>query len=417
AVITYKGGGINPLTGQSMGSAAPVRLRDIAEVTDSWKDASSSFYVNNEPGIFLSIQKQSGTNAVEVADNVIAKLDEIYNYLPAGVSLKIVYDTTKIIRQSLAGVRRSAILGALLAMGVLFVFLRSFKSTFIIGLSIPVSLLVTIMIMYFSGLTLNIMTLAGLALGIGMIVDSSIVILENIFRYREKGAKAVPAAHLGAQEMITAITASILTTVGIFLPLLMFKRELDIIGVLFKDLAFTIIISLLASLLVAVSLIPVLTGKYLKLYTRTQKPLKNAFWAGLDSSIEKSFTRLDEGYKRLLSRVLDNKGLTGLIMILLFIISLFVMEPLGGNVGLELAPEQAEDFISLELELPVGTRYEVTRDTLMQLAGIAREELKGYKDIFILAGNSGGFSESDIPNRGSLFVTLPPYKDQIDSHR
>jgi HAE1 family hydrophobic/amphiphilic exporter-1 len=144
------------------------------------------------------------------------------------VSLTVIYDTTKIIRQSLQGVTSSAILGAALAMIVLFFFLRSFKSTIIIGLSIPISLLVTIMVMYFSGLTLNIMTLAGLTLGIGMIVDSSIVILENIFRYREKGAKAGPAAHLGAQEMITAITASILTTVGIFLPLLLFKKELDL---------------------------------------------------------------------------------------------------------------------------------------------------------------------------------------------
>ncbi|MDT8297147.1 MAG: efflux RND transporter permease subunit [Spirochaetaceae bacterium] len=416
AVITYKGGGVNPLTGASTGSSQPIRLRDFAEVTDSYKDATNATYVNGDPGIYISMQKQSGTNSVEVSDNIIAKLDEIRDILPADVSLTVIYDTTKIIRQSLQGVTSSAILGAVLAMVVLFFFLRSFKSTIIIGLSIPISLLVTIMVMYFSGLTLNIMTLAGLTLGIGMIVDSSIVILENIFRYREKGAKAGPAAHLGAQEMITAITASILTTVGIFLPLLLFKKELDIIGVLFQDLALTIVIALLASLVIAVSLVPVLSSKYLTLFTRKQRPIKNRLIAGIDTRMENGFTKMDNGYKRLLARVLDHKGLTAVIMVLILVVSIFTLEPLGGNIGIELAPNQAQDVVQISMELPIGTRYEVTEDALMQLADIARREIQGYQDIFILAGNDGGFFGGEASNRGVLFITLPPFEDQIDSY-
>ena len=415
-VITYKGGGVNPLTGAPTGSSQPIRLRDFAEVTDSYKDATNTTYVNGDPGIYISMQKQSGTNSVEVSDNIIAKLDEVRAILPAGVSLTVIYDTTKIIRQSLQGVTSSAILGAVLAMVVLFFFLRSFKSTIIIGLSIPISLLITIMVMYFSGLTLNIMTLAGLTLGIGMIVDSSIVILENIFRYREKGAKAGPAAYLGAQEMITAITASILTTVGIFLPLLLFKKELDIIGVLFEDLALTIVIALLASLVIAVSLVPVLTSKYLTLYTRKQRPIKNRLIAGIDTKMGNGFSKMDNGYKRLLSRVLDHKGLTAVIMVLVVVVSIFTLEPLGGNIGIELAPDQAQDVVQISMELPVGTRYEVTEDALMQLADIARQEIQGYQDIFILAGNDGGFFGGDVSNRGVLFITLPPFEDQIDSY-
>ncbi len=416
AVITYKGGGINPLTGQRTGSPTPVRLRDFADVSDSYKDATNTTYVNGKPGIYISMQKQSGTNSVQVADNIIAKLDEVRSVLPAGVGLTVIYDTTKIIRQSLSGVTSSALLGAILAMVVLFIFLRSIKSTLIIGLSIPISLLITIMIMYFSGLTLNIMTLAGLTLGIGMIVDSSIVILENIFRYREKGAKAVPAAYLGTQEMITAITASILTTVGVFLPLLMFKKELDIIGVLFQDLALTIVIALLASLVIAISLVPVLTSKYLKLFTRKQKPIKSRVLATIDSGMDRGFKAMDNAYKRTLARVLDHKGLTAAIIILIVIISFFTLEPLGGNIGIELAPAQANDVVQITVGFPVGTRYEVTEDSLIQLAEIARSEINGYQDIFILAGNAGSFFGGDVSNQGVLFITLPPYEEQIDSY-
>ncbi|MCK5737341.1 MAG: efflux RND transporter permease subunit, partial [Spirochaetaceae bacterium] len=409
AVITYKGGG-------RTGSSTPVRLRDFADVSNSYKDATNITYVNGQPGIYISLQKQSGTNSVQVADNIFDKLDEVRSVLPAGVSLTVIYDTTKIIRQSLSGVTSSAILGAVLAMIVLFVFLRSIKSTLIIGLSIPISLLITIMIMYFSGLTLNIMTLAGLTLGIGMIVDSSIVILENIFRYREKGAKAGPAAYLGAQEMITAITASILTTVGIFLPLLMFKKELDIIGVLFQDLAITIVVALLASLVIAISLVPVLSSKYLKLFTRKQKPIKNRFFAAIDNAMDRGFKAMDNAYKRMLARVLNHKGLTAVIMFLVLVISFFTLEPLGGNIGIELAPGQAKDVIQINVEFPVGTRFEVTEDAMLQLAELARNELKGYQDIFVLAGNDGGFFGGDSSNRGVFFVTLPPYDEQIDSY-
>ncbi len=416
AVITYKGGGVNPMTGASLGSMQPIRLRDFADVSDSYKDASNTTYVNGKPGIYISMQKQSGTNSVEVADNIYAALGDIESYLPSGVELTVIYDTTKMIRQSLNSVTSSAILGAVLAMVVLFVFLRSMKSTVIIGLSIPISLLITIMVMYFAGLTLNIMTLAGLTLGIGMIVDSSIVILENIYRYREKGAKAGPAAFLGSQEMITAITASILTTVGIFLPLLMFKKELDMIGVLFQDLALTIVIALLASLLIAVSLVPVLSSKYLQVFTRKQRPIKSAFFAKIDAVMEKAFTGLDNGYKKLLGAVLSHKGPTMLIIILIVVISLFTLEPLGGNIGFELAPDQAQDMVQLSVEMPIGTRYETTEDTLLQLAEIARTEIQGYQDIFVLAGNDGSFFGSAASNAGALYITLPPYNQQIDSY-
>jgi len=413
AVIAYRGGGIDPSTSRN----TAIRLRDIADVSDSYKDAPNRVYVNGVQGIYLSIQKQSGTNSVEVANNIVAKLKEVEGALPAGVNLRPIYDTTKFIRNSLRGVTSSAILGALLAMLVLLFFLRSVKSTFIIGLSIPISLLTTIMIMYFAGLTLNLMTLAGLTLGIGMIVDSSIVILENIYRYREKGAKAIPASFLGAQEMMTAITASILTTVAIFLPLLMFKRELDLIGVLFQDLSLTIIISLLVSLLVAITLVPVLTSKYLVLYTHRQRPSGSWFFAAMSNGIGNGFIRFNNAYKRLLNFVLEHKGSMTLIMILLFIVSFFTLEPLGGNIGIESTPEQAGDYLEVRMEFPVGTRYEVTEAALMELADRARREIKGYQDIFIFVGTGADFFVlSSESHRGMLGITLLPPEERIDTY-
>jgi len=417
AVITYRGGGSNPAAGRGTGAAAAIRLRDIADVSDSYKDAPNKIYINGVQGIYIAMQKQSGTNSVEVADNIAAKVEEVQDFLPPGVSLTTIYDTTKIIRNSLRSVTSSAILGAALAMVVLFLFLRSLKSTFIIGLSIPISLLTTIMIMYFAGLTLNIMTLAGLTLGIGMIVDSSIVILENIYRYREKGAKAIPAAFLGAQEMMTAITASILTTVGIFLPLLMFKNELGIIGVLFQDLTLTIVIALLVSLVVAVTLVPVLSSKYLVLYTHRQRPLRNRFFAATGNAIGNSFIRFNNAYKRLLSTVLEHKGLAALIMILVFFVSFLTLEPFGGNTGIEFMPDQAQDVLEVGIEFPVGTRYEVTEAAVMKLADRARKEIRGYQDILVFAGTGAdSFSLSSESHRGVLYVFLPPFDEQIDSY-
>ena len=289
AVVSWRG---------TPGNQKPVRVRDFAEVVDSYKENRTPVYINGKSGVNIAILKQSGTNSVKVVDSIMARLPEIQSYLPAGMELKILYDSTKIIRQSLKDVFSSAILGAILAMAVLFLFLRSLKSTIVIGLSIPISLLATLAMMYFSDITLNIMTLTGLTLGIGMIVDSSIVILENIYRYREKGAKALPAAHLGAQEMTTAISASILTTVAIFIPLLLFKNNLEIFGVIFRDLALTVIFALICSLVVSVTLTPVLSSRYFTLFTRKQRPIRFRILVAIDNVLDRGFKAIENGYKK-----------------------------------------------------------------------------------------------------------------------
>lgn len=407
-VISYKSTGMPG----SAGSTKTVRLRDVADVYDGYRDADSLVYINGEPGIQIIVQKQSGTNSVRTAENVRARLDRINTQVPQGITVKETFNTTDIIKASLNQVSSSAVTGAILAVIVLFVFLRSLKSTFIIGLTIPVSLVITLMLMYFMGLTLNIMTLAGLALGIGMLVDNSIVILENIYRYREKGAKLTASAILGSQEMINAIVASTLTTICVFAPVALFKSQLDVVGELLASLAFTVVISLTASLVVALTLIPVLSSHYLPLTSRRQRPLRGVLKA-VDGVMEKFFTGLDNLYAGILKGVLRHKIITILVVLALF----------GGSMafipkaGFEFMPSMSEDQVSMTVELPVGTKLEITEAVIKQMEDIIRSEVQGYEDIISDVGEASffGMGGDAIGYKGSIRISLPPYDQRIDS--
>lgn len=407
-VVAYRDRpGQDPTTGE-VTPATGIRLRDIANVYDGYRDETSSVFINGEPGVFVTVQKQSGTNSVQVADNVIGQLERINESLPVGVEVSVVEDTTTLIRDSLSDVSNSAITGGVLAVLILFFFLRSLKTTLIIAISIPVSIVVTLMFMYFAGLTLNLMTLTGLALGIGMLVDNSIVILENIFRYREKGAKLTASAILGSQEMITAITASTLTTVFVFVPLAIFRAQLEVIGELFSDLAFTVVISLLSSLAVAVFLIPVLTSHYLPIYSRKQRPLRGVL-KRVDGGMARMFTGLDTRYKQSLAFSLRHKWIVIVLVLGAFVGSLFMIP----MTGFEFTPQQEEDSVTLEVEMPIGTRLESTRSVLQRLEAIAESEVPAYEDIIMQAGERSffGLGAADT-SQGSLTIVLPSFEER-----
>ena len=409
-VVTYKGGTSNPTA--SPNPLKVIRLRDIANVYEGYQKESDAVFVNGQPGVYIIIQKQSGTNSVKTADNVLERLKKINREIPLGIKVEVIYDTTTIIRNSIKQVSSTAITGAVLAVIILLFFLRSLKSTLIIAFSIPISFIITLMLIYFFGLTLNVMTLAGLALGVGMLVDSSIVILENIYRYREKGAKLTASAILGSQEMINAIVASTLTTICVFAPLALFKSQLGMMGEMFSGLAFTVVISLSCSLLVAIFLVPVLTSKYLPLRSRRQRPLKG-FLKGLDHIFGSLFNAMENLYKRILRWILKHRILTIVVILAIFVGSLFMI-PL---TGFELMPEQQDDFIQIAVELPVGTKLDITKTMMNQLELLVREEVKGYKDIITSSGEKSflGFLGSSQSHKGELTVTLPPYKQRKDS--
>jgi HAE1 family hydrophobic/amphiphilic exporter-1 len=400
-VVAYK-------NSTSATSPIPVRLRDIARIYDGYDDKDETVYINGEPGVFIMVQKQSGENSVEVADSVYEKLEQINSQLPTGIETQVIEDNTTQIRNSIRQLISSALWGIVFAVGILLLFLRRIRQTLTVGLAIPIALLITLMVLYFSGLTLNMMTLAGLVLGIGMVVDSSIVILENIHRYRERNANLKLAAILGSKEMINAIMASTLTTICVFLPLIMFKAQLEMIGVLFSNFALVIIIALGTSLFVAMFLVPVLSSKYLPVFTNRQRPLKNRLLKSIDGGMESLFRGLERGYKNALRAVLNHKLLTIAVIVMLFIGSL-VLAP---RVGFTLMPETKDDTIEVNVKLPQGIKLEVTEEVLLQLEAIVKSEIPAYKDIIIETG-SGGFFGSSESNEGSVSVVLPDFADRI----
>jgi hydrophobic/amphiphilic exporter-1 (mainly G- bacteria), HAE1 family len=407
-VISYKGGGYS---GGQVEMPKQIYLRDLANVFDGYRDETSLVYVNGQSAVMLQVQKQSGKNSVQTAKDLRARLTRITKELPPDIKITEIFNTTDMVQNSLNQVTSSAFSGALLAVLILFIFLRSIKPTLIIGISIPVSVIITMMIMYFFHLTLNLMTMAGLVLGIGMLVDNSIVILENIYHYREKGAKLKTAAVIGSSEMIVAITASTITTICVFAPLVMFQGLLEMAGELFAGLAFTVVISLGISLFTAVFLVPILSSHYLPLVTRKQKPLTGIF-AKIDSKFEQFFIWLEKKYRGAVRNVLKHK-LTVIIFLLALFIGSMVLIP---KIGWEFMPQQEQDNVNISATLPMGTPLAETEAVLQQLELIVRREVQGYERIILRAGGSSMMGMGgNNSNTGSLRINLKKYEQRIES--
>lgn len=394
----------------AVSSTVPVKLKDIADVSYAYQDASSKVYINGESGVYLSVSKESDANSVAVAQDIYALLEVLNAELPNGVSLYVTTDTTEMIESTISTVYESLAYGVLLVMVILFIFLRSIKSTLIVGLAIPVSMLVTILVMFFMGYSLNLMTLTGLILGLGMTVDSSIVVLENIFRYRERGSKLQTAALLGTKEMIVAISASTLTTICVFVPILLLRSNLEMLGEMLTPMAATIIISLVASLVVSITLIPVLSSSYMKVYTRKQKPLKIKILRVMDDKMEDAFEALDRGYKRVLSTLIDYKWLTLLLVVLIMVLTVQAYSAMNTT----LYPTMTENSVSLTITLPEGTTLESTEGILRDIEEKAKNTIQGYKDMIVTIGGGGLFG-GGAGNSGTLQISLDGEDEQADS--
>jgi len=407
-VISYKGGGYS--NGQ-IELPKQIYLRDLADAVEGYRDETSTVYVDGQSAVMLMVQKQSGKNSVQTAKDLRIRLKKMANELPPDIKMTELFNTTDIIENSLNQVVSAALSGALLAILILFVFLRSAKPTVIIGVSIPISIIITMMLMYFAGLTMNLMTMAGLVLGIGMLVDNSIVILENIYHYREKGAKLRTASIIGTSEMIVAITASTITTICVFAPLVMFQGLLEMAGELFAGLAFTVVISLGISLFTAVFLVPVLSSHYLPLVTRKQKPLSGKL-ADIDARFGRFFIWLENKYRGAVRKVLHHKIAVILSLLGLLGISIFLIPV----IGWEFMPQQEDDNVSITATLPMGTSLPETEAVLRQLQIIVEREIKGYDRIVLRTGGGGfmGMGGSNS-NSGSLRINLPEYAKRIES--
>jgi len=357
----------------------PIQLREIAIVEDSWQKVTRIVRVNGEPGMRLSVNKQSGKNTVDVARGALAELERINREIPQ-IKITPIIDTSDYIERSIKNVGSSAIYGGILAVVVLLLFLRNVRSTVVIATAIPVSIVATFALLYFGSFTLNIMTLGGLALGIGMLVDNSIVVLENIFRMRESGEKVGTAAVHGAEEVTAAIIASTLTTMVVFLPLIFIK---GMSGVMFKQLSIVVSFSLLCSLGVALTVVPMLSARILP-SASSGAGSGRTVWGRVFEMSGRFFMHLEDRYKRLLHLALEHRVRVVVAAVLLFGGSLM----LAPYVGVELMPSTDEGEVRVDAEMQVGTRLDVLDAKFRVMEEIINKSVPEIKNIVTSVGGS-----------------------------
>ena len=381
----------------------PVYVKDVAYVSDSFEEVRGVVRIDGKPGIRLYLQKQSGANTVDVADRVNEEMERINREIP-GVQLFNTMDSSRFIRSAINNVRQSVIYGSVLAVLILFVFLRNTSSTLIVATSIPVSVIATFTLIYYNDFTLNTMTFGALALGVGMLVDNAIVVLENIFRHREARKDRREAALEGTREVATAISASTLTTMAVFIPLIFLT---GMAGIMFKQLSMVVAFSLICSLLMALTLIPVLCSKYLRV--RPVSEADHPVLHGIATSGQRFLDQLDENYQGIVSWALDHKLIIVGVAALLVAGTAFLV-PL---IGVELMPETDEGEVRVYLEMPTGTRYEVTDEVSRRIEEIISEAVPEIDHMMTEIGGTGSWSRSGT-YLSSIRITL---KDKAERTR
>ncbi|WP_078547975.1 efflux RND transporter permease subunit [Litchfieldia alkalitelluris] len=363
---------VNPTNGEK------VTLSDISDVTLAPQEQNTITRANQEPALLVNVLQQSDANTAQVSESFQAELDELLsNEKYEDIQYDILFDQGDFIQLAIGNMSNTLILGGLFAMIVLFFFLRSFRSPLIIGIAIPYSVIVTFVLMYFSDFTLNILTLGGLALGIGMLVDNAIVVIENIYRHLSMGKDPKEAAADGTKEVGTAIIASTLTTVAVFLPVIFIS---GIIGQLFTEFALTIAFSLFASLFVALTVVPMLASRFLK------QPKENIEVKRQESSFIKSL----EGVTKWSLR---NRALVLILTVIITAGSVFGLT----TVGTEFLPSSDEGFFTIDVELENGSTLEETEETVNRI----EEVLEDKTDIDVYVSSIGSTQEGSYSGTGS----------------
>lgn len=387
-------------------AGAPVTLGEIAEVRDTYEKLERLVRVNGELGVRVAIRKQADANTVEVAERVLAEIERVNRDFPQ-IHIVPIVNQGNFIERSIANVAQSVLYGGALAILVLLVFLRSVRSTVVIGLAIPISLVATFALVYFGGFTLNLMTLGGLALGVGMMVDSSIVVLENIFRRRqEEREDNQRAAVAGTREVAGAIVASTITTLIIFVPL-MFVQGVS--GLLFRELAYTIGFSLVCALLVALSLVPMLAAKLI--IAPSEEDARRPGWVrGLADRAEAFVANLADQYRELLHRALGHRGLVVAVAAAATGASLLLLPMIGS----EFMPPSDEGEVRVTGEMEVGTRLDLVDRQTRAMEAIVYAAVPDAVASVVTVG-SGGF-RSDGAAEGEIQLRLPPATERDRSN-
>ncbi|MFH1214451.1 MAG: efflux RND transporter permease subunit [Candidatus Neomarinimicrobiota bacterium] len=382
----------------------PVYLKNIARVVDGFKDQVQVVRNNGENAMVMYIQKQSDANTVQTAKAVRKELPIIAEKIGQGVKFDMIFDSSEFITRSLRNLTDTAWQAILMCFIVLFFFLRRFTSSFIAAISIPISVIVTFFVMYEMKLSLNIISMAGLALAIGMLVDNAIVVLENIYRHHENDEPIRIAADEGTAEVSMAITASTLTTIAIFVPVLFVP---GIAGVMFKDMVVTIVVSLSASLLVALTLIPLMSSRMLN----KEKQYKSKIMAKMDRSFGNAVIKLENIYVKVLDYFLGHKKVFLFGLIILSVATVMIYPKIGG----EFISRTDQSYMTINVERETGASLTSTDKTFREIEEIIRQEVPEAINIQADFGTSSGIGAvfgSSSTNKGSISINLPDVKNR-----
>jgi len=381
-----------------------VYIRDVADVKDGYAEDSSYTRMNGKSSIGISAQKQTTANTVKVVNRIKKEIEAICNE-NSDIDIQLVFDQAEFIEDSIDNVASNAITGGILAVLILFVFLKNIRTTFIIGTSIPISIISTFVLIYFSGLTLNMVSLGGLALGVGMLVDNSIVVLDNIYRYRMEGHSRIEAAKSGTEEIVGAVLASTLTTVVVFLPVVFVE---GITAEIFKELALTVTFSLMASLIVSITLIPMLSSKYLKV-AKPHEASRNRFINKIFDKWDDVLNAVDGFYRKMLSWVLTHRKTTVIVVAVISVLSLLTLP----FIGMEFFPSMDQGQFTVSIELPEGALLNETNQITQKVEEILAP-IPEMDKLFVSVGSSSemGINMGGNANAATINATLKPLKER-----
>jgi len=390
-----------------MKGLSPILLKDIAEVSWGAEEKLTVTRYNGGNCVFVVLQRRPDANSVRVAAAARQELNRLKSTLPAGINAAIIFDSSKEITRSIANVVTNLLLGSILAVMVLFLFLRRVRATAFVAFAIPLSVFFALFFMFVFGFSVNILSMAGLAIAVGMVVDNGIVAFESIFRHREKGEDRFTAAAVGTAEIGMAITASTLTTVVVFLPLLLIRGLMQI---LFRELVWAVVGSLGASLVIALTLIPTLTSRYLP-------PPSTGAEKGIKAWSERFYRRLEEGYGRLIGWALSHRRLVVLGTVILLLVSLGLLP----FIGTEFFPSQESQFHTFAVEMPVGTDLPTTDSAVRQLESyVLKEWQDDIEGVTVQVGGGGTgmqviFGGATGSHAGQLNLILKPRRQRRHS--
>ena len=383
----------------------PIYVRDIAEVIDSTEDRRQFLRIDGRPGVRMSVNKQTGENTVAVADGIKAEVERINREVP-GVRVLVTNDQSTFIERAINNVQEHALVGGTLVVLIIFAFLRDFRSTLIVCTSIPVSVIGTFALLYFGGFTLNTMTFGGLALGIGMIVDAAIVVLENTHRHLHMGKDRMTAAIDASEEVWSAILTATLTHIAVFIPLLFLSGTSS---VLFGQLSVVVMFSLAMSLFVAVTIVPVLCSRWLR--TPVEDAARTGIFGRFYRASERFLDHIDEGYRKILHVALAHRP-TVIVGAIGSVVLAVLLYPLLSS---ELLPQTDEGEVNVNAELPIGTRVERTEAVMVRLEEMVRQYVPEATTVITSGGGGfggGGFGGGGNSSRGQMNIRLVPRDDR-----